>query len=95
MATKERRKAPGRVAVLFATGLASATFLFAIVNTPTSTQAALQSASVAQVSTSTSQPASTSTSLTSTGLASTQASSAQTSSTQTTTSTARFRTRAS
>ncbi len=89
MAAKDRRKAPGRIAVLAATGIASATFLFAIVNTPTSTssQAAVQAASLAQVSSAT-QPVSPSTTVS-------QTSSAQTSSTQTTTSTARFRTRAS
>ncbi len=93
MAAKDRRKAPGRIAILAATGLASATFLFAIVNAPTASQAALQSASVAQVSSATTQPVSSSTALTSTST--TQTSTAQTSSTQSTTSTARFRTRAS
>ncbi len=90
MAAKDRRKAPGRIAVLAASGIASATFLFAIVNAPTSTssQAALQAASLAQVSSATTQPVSSSATVT-------QTSSAQTSSPQTTTSAARFRTRAS
>lgn len=95
MAARSRRKAPGRVAILVATGLASATFLFGVVNTPTSTQAALQSASIAQVSTSATQPVSSSTTLANTSSAVTQTSSGQTTGFQSTTSTARLRTRGS
>ena len=97
MAARSRRKAPGRVAILVATGLASATFLFGVVNTPTSTstQAALQSASIAQASTSATQPVSSSTTLANTSSAVTQTSSGQTTGFQSTTSTARLRTRGS
>ena len=93
MAARNRRKAPGRIAVLVATGLASASFLFAIVNTPTSSQATLQAAPVAQVSTSAIQPATATP--TSTGSTVSQTSSAQTSAFPSTTSTARLRTRGS
>ena len=84
MAAKDRRKAPGRIAVLAATGLASATFLFAIVTSPAPSQSATQSASIAQVSSATTQPVSSSTTIST----ATQTSSAQPS-------TVRLRTRGS
>ena len=95
MSAKDRKKAPGRIAVIVATGLASASFLFAVVSAPASSQAVAQVTPGVQVATSDSQQLASTAASSSTVSTGTQSASAGTTTTRSTTSTASLRTRGS